>query len=281
MIRKAKKSDKEDIIEISKYSWENDYIPVVFDEWIEDKNSNFYVIEENKKVIGCGRMKELKTGIFWLEGLRVHKDYRNRGYGKKISEFFLKLAEEKKYKRLMFSTYIDNVESRHVMESYGFKLFLKYKWLYFKNNNNPYTNSNYFEVAKDFEEIKRCIFNSKEYYSSKGFISFDWIFVELDENLLKVLFERNEIYVYKENGKIESLIILSDYMQKFDTLFISFIYNDYEKAIDFAINKFLKTEKLYLSYMKPENLFNKDNILKKGFTEDDSKDNNVFLYVLE
>jgi len=47
-IRKAQRKDKKDLIEISKHAWENDYIPIVFDEWVEDDKDNnvfLYVLE--------------------------------------------------------------------------------------------------------------------------------------------------------------------------------------------------------------------------------------------
>ncbi|WP_165974062.1 GNAT family N-acetyltransferase [Marinitoga lauensis] len=282
IIRKAEKKDKKDLVEVSKYAWEDDYIPIVFDEWVNDKNSNFYVIEENGKVIGCGRMKELKKGVFWLEGLRVHGNYRNKGYGKKLSEFFLQLAKEKGYKKIMFSTYYQNIESRHIMENYGFRVYKEFKWIYYNNKNNKIETKNFerFEIAKNFEEVKSYILNSREYRYSK-ILSFDWIFIELDEALLKKLFDREEIYILKKERNIESLIILSSYMKKYNTLSISFISRNYEKALNFSIDLFSKTDKIYMTYMIPKGQIDKRIALNKGFIEEDKEENNVFLYVLE
>ncbi|KLO23685.1 GNAT family N-acetyltransferase [Marinitoga sp. 1155] len=279
-IRKAKENDKKDLVEVTRYSWDDDYIPEVFDDWVKEKNGNFYVIEEKNKVIGCGRMKEIKPGIFWLEGLRVHKNFRNKGYARKLTEFFLKLAGEKGYKKVMFSTYFENVESRHIMENYGFVVFSKYKWLYFNEKKYNELSDENFKIAEDFEKIKNYIFNSIE-YKYFNYISFAWTFIEFDVELLKYIFDRKEIFIKESEGEIETLVILSEYLQKNNTLSISFISGDIETALDFSIYQYLKKEKSYLNIMIPEELHIKNKFLNKGFLEEDNEKTNVLLYVLE
>ncbi|NUV00158.1 hypothetical protein XO12_08675 [Marinitoga sp. 1154] len=161
-----------------------------------------------------------------------------------------------------------------------FVVFSKYKWLYFNEKKYNELSDENFKIAEDFEKIKNYIFNSIE-YKYFNYISFAWTFIEFDVELLKYIFDRKEIFIKESEGEIETLVILSEYLQKNNTLSISFISGDIETALDFSIYQYLKKEKSYLNIMIPEELHIKNKFLNKGFLEEDNEKTNVLLYVLE
>jgi len=126
--RKLTHEDYEDIVDIAKDIWEGgDYLPSVFHKWVDDKGIFLGGIDvEKNKVVAVGKMSILLDGSGWLEGLRVHINYRGLKLGKKITEELLKMAvkalEEGSINKIAFATHIGNVESKTMMEKIGFKL---------------------------------------------------------------------------------------------------------------------------------------------------------------
>ena len=129
VIREARPDDRPFIEEIAKLTWGGeDYLGRVFDDWIKD--GNFYVLEVDGKVVGTAKLTTLPCKVGWLEGLRVHPDYRGRGFGRMLHNFMLelgrKLAEEEKIETLEFATYFLNRESISMAESTGFQVRAKF-----------------------------------------------------------------------------------------------------------------------------------------------------------
>lgn len=89
MIRPARLTDRAGVEAIAARNWDGrDYLPHVFERWLNDASGEFYVatVTEAKAevVIGTGKVSCLGEGEWWLEGLRVHHDYRQRGIGRTL-----------------------------------------------------------------------------------------------------------------------------------------------------------------------------------------------------
>ncbi|WP_148881920.1 MULTISPECIES: GNAT family N-acetyltransferase [Thermococcus] len=132
LIRDAKPEDRPSIEEIARLTWGGeDYLARVFDEWLRD--GHFYVLEVDGKVIGTAKLTLLPGKVGWLEGLRVHPDYRGRGYGRKLHGFMLELGErlarEGKIEALEFATYFLNRESIAMAKRDGFKVVARFYYI--------------------------------------------------------------------------------------------------------------------------------------------------------
>ncbi|WP_175059401.1 GNAT family N-acetyltransferase [Thermococcus sp. 2319x1] len=129
IIREAKPEDKPFIEEIAKLTWEGeDYLARVFESWLKD--GNFYVLEVEGRVVGTAKLTLLPDKVGWLEGLRVHPDYRGRGFGRMIHNFMVQkgeeLAKEGIINALEFSTYFLNRESIAMAKKDGFEVIKRY-----------------------------------------------------------------------------------------------------------------------------------------------------------
>ena len=87
--------DYDDILEISKNIWEgNDYLPEIFHKWVDEKEGCFLGLVKDNKVVALGKYTILPDNQGWLEGLRVHIDYRGQQLGHAISDMLFNLARE-------------------------------------------------------------------------------------------------------------------------------------------------------------------------------------------
>ncbi len=123
LIREATAKDIDDLAKISRTTWDgNDYLEGVSAKWISEKG--FYVATVGTRVVGCGKLTVLPGEVAWLEGLRVHNDFKGKGYGRIISGSILEIAKQGlakgKFRRIEFSTYVNNAESISMAEKQGF-----------------------------------------------------------------------------------------------------------------------------------------------------------------
>lgn len=126
--KKLTDEDYDDIIDISKDIWDGyDYLPSVFHKWVDDKGFFVGAVDsERNKVVGVGKYTILTDGTGWLEGLRVHKDYRGLKIARGISQYLLNLARSEmdngNIKKIAFGTHVSNIESIGLMSKMNFKL---------------------------------------------------------------------------------------------------------------------------------------------------------------
>ncbi|NJE60300.1 GNAT family N-acetyltransferase [Thermococcus sp. 21S7] len=183
LIREAKPEDKPFIEEIARLTWEGeDYLARVFDEWFED--GGFYVLEVDGKVIGTAKLTILPGKVGWLEGLRVHPEYRGRGYGRKLHDFLLglgeRLAREGKIEALEFATYFLNRESISMAEKTGFRV--KAKFFVFGANTGDFQPEEPERIEPELSDL------------TLGLIPVGWRFVRRSEKALEWIRENAELY---------------------------------------------------------------------------------------
>ncbi|WP_010477519.1 GNAT family N-acetyltransferase [Thermococcus zilligii] len=182
-MREARPEDRPFIEEIARLTWGGeDYLAKVFDEWVKD--GNFYVLELEGKVVGTAKLTFLPCKVGWLEGLRVHPDYRGRGFGRFIQNFMLdlgkKLAEEGKIEALELATYFLNKESLAMVRKDGFSVMARFFNLGGKVEH--FSPEEPGPVELGMEDL------------TPGIIPLGWKFVHRSEEALEWLRENGEAY---------------------------------------------------------------------------------------
>lgn len=113
------------LVEIARHTWEgSDYLDRVAEDWLS--RGTLYTGIFQGRVAACGRYTRFPGGVLWLEGLRVHPDFRGRGFGKQMSDHVLSVCEgiiaHGSAQAVEFSTYAMNAESRGLSEKRGFRV---------------------------------------------------------------------------------------------------------------------------------------------------------------
>ena len=173
-IRIAKKEDFQYIKEISMRTWDGeDYLDEVFEDWLHD--GNFYVLEIDETVVGAVKISILPCRVGWMEGLRVHPDYQNHGFGTMLHNFILdtgqKLKKAGKIVALEFATHIFNQKSISLARNDDFVNVERFYYLYKKP-----------EDAIDFEMAE--IHNLSE-LEHREYIPIGWRFIHKSESSIK------------------------------------------------------------------------------------------------
>ena len=96
------------------------------DEFCKDESVLEFVAVVEDKVVGYFIVRELLDIIknvkyFYLEYICVDKNFQNRGVGKRIMEFILELAKNKKVKYIELTSGYQRIVAHHLYEKYGFE----------------------------------------------------------------------------------------------------------------------------------------------------------------
>ena len=93
-IRPARPEDRADVEALCAQVWGGeDYIPQVWDEWLADPEGEFSVVELNGRVVALAKLSHVADDEWWLEGMRVHPNYRRLGVSRLLQAHQLQVAE--------------------------------------------------------------------------------------------------------------------------------------------------------------------------------------------
>lgn len=181
VLRKAAFSDLADLAEISRTTWDgDDYLEKVSEKWI--KQHDFFVGEIDDRVIACGKISTLPGEVAWLEGLRVHKDFKGRGYGRILSGEILQIAvnklKEGHFKAIEFSTYVNNTESISTAEKQGFSTTEFFHVISMENPpmvHTPVALKRFIPEAEDFSVYSAHAPCGWKYIEHRSEDSLDWM----------------------------------------------------------------------------------------------------------
>ncbi len=116
-IRSARPEDRDPILAFSRETWSwGDYIPYVWDEWLQDPAGRILVATLDGQPVGMVYMRMLTTRDAWLQGLRVAPQFRRQGIAGELNQavFVEAMRRGAQYIRLVVES--DNTDSIHLWE---------------------------------------------------------------------------------------------------------------------------------------------------------------------
>lgn len=241
-IRLAKISDKKSVLSFCKntFSW-GDYISQVWNDWIS--HGYFLVLSHNKCPIAiCHASIINNVKHVWIEGIRVKKNFRRKGFAKKLIIKSEDIARQKNCKISQMLIESKNTSSLKLATSLNYEK--KEKWN-FLTIVPVKTNSLHVEFAT-INNIPKYIFSKTNFYVQS------WKWLPLNKKTISTLIKQKRIILSKFKKSINCFAIVteSDYFDK--TIMLTIVF-----GTNYGIRKILK----YIQNFAFENDFEKIQIL--------------------
>jgi len=121
LCRPAHARNRADVIEFCKGIWDgDDYVPDVWDDWINDPKGILAVAVLDGHAIGCSKITWMSEGQWWLEGFRVDPRYQGLKVGSRIHEYVTDWWLEHGDGTLRLMTKANNFAVHRVCEKTGY-----------------------------------------------------------------------------------------------------------------------------------------------------------------
>ena len=89
---------------------------------LKDSSIKFWSLWENDKLIGCGALKFINNNHGEFKSIRVHDNFRNKGYGVKVIKHLINEAKRLNIKQISVETGAGEFfnPARKLFDQYGF-----------------------------------------------------------------------------------------------------------------------------------------------------------------
>jgi N-acetylglutamate synthase-like GNAT family acetyltransferase len=208
-IRRMRESDLHDVEEISRHIWEgNDYVPMVFDEWLKDAKSRFFGVETDGRIVAVGNLRLIenkRTG--WMEGLRVHPEYRGRGFANEITQHLVREAERLGLQRLRYTTSDENIASLKLAKEAGFSELMKMAVFWVTNATTMPQTQAYLQIEEADSAKTFRLLRTDPDIVPHGVLIFDWKALNASSQNLDEIEKDHRFCVAVKDQKLDSMSI--------------------------------------------------------------------------
>lgn len=125
--RPALPKDTADVMDLTRDIWDgDDYVPHVWHDWLADPVGLLAAAEYGGRVVGVGKLTRLAPGQWWMEGLRVHPSYQERGIARHLHNYLVADWEQNYGGVLRLATSSKREAVHHLCETTGFHKLKEY-----------------------------------------------------------------------------------------------------------------------------------------------------------
>ncbi len=208
-IRPATSEDRSDVLEIAKHIWDgHDYLPHVFDEWLTDPDSHTACLEIDGRVVALNNLRVIEDGVTgWLEGLRVHPDFRGRGLAHLLTDHVIETATTLGVERLRYTTDTTNVASLKLAAKAGLKPLLEMgvSWSLLEDLKDWDADSSSLNELRP-DEVYAYLQETPSFLPHDVII-YDWKALNVTREALREVASSSRFWVSTEAGRLRALSI--------------------------------------------------------------------------
>lgn len=219
-IRKAQNHDKKYVVSFCKntFSW-GDYISEVWDYW--EKEGHLLVLEQDKRPVAlCHASINPSSNQIWIEGIRVHPDFRRQGFACKLVSELESIGISNHISNSFMLIEINNSNSIFLAEKLNYKK-IGIWWFY----------SLLPKIVKEIsinQFVSQSIDPNDQLFQNKMYVH-SWRWLPLDKITLQDLVIKKRLLVSKKDSKF-SITVFTDSEHFAGTLLVT-LYGNSEELI--------------------------------------------------
>ncbi len=209
-IRRAAAADKAPILEICKNIWNgHDYLPGIWDDWLADKDGRLIVATVMGRTVGVAHASLQSPDVAWLEGLRVHEQYRGLGIAGKLNRALVEWARRRRARVARLCTGSSNQASKKHLKKIRFPLLQTFQRL----DSTRGLHARPASVTRPKRSTKalwKWLSARPEFAENRAMYSDGWTWHPLTPQALKDHVVHGRVLISSRNGQPSALCILLD-----------------------------------------------------------------------
>jgi len=206
-IRPARPEDRADVEALCAQIWGGeDYIPQVWEKWLADPVGEFSVVELDGRVVALAKLSYVADDEWWLEGMRVHPNYRRLGVSRLLQAHQLQVAERLGVGVVRFATASSNRPIHRNALRDGFQRVAEF-W-YCRADALPGPQALRPLGPEDLETAWSLIADSPIRQASGGLYEVWWQWRRLTKDRLAAHIAAGEVWGVDLDGKLAALAIV-------------------------------------------------------------------------
>ncbi len=191
-LRPAQPDDRPAMERICAHTWEwGDYLPEVWDDWLTDENGVLLIGELQSQAVALSKVTFQTPGQVWLEGMRVHPDFRQRGIATKFLDYSLDYARTRSARVVRLATGGRNTAAHTILARAGMSCVGKYiLWA-----ADPLPRAGTPPILSPQHEVKVKAFldESRALRHTQHLYSIDWAWQELSAQRVAQMLSNGQI----------------------------------------------------------------------------------------
>ena len=205
-LRKGNLNDKSEISELCKNIWNGrDYLPVVWNDWINNSNSSFIIANLENEIVAVYHVYSFNSEI-WLESLRVKEQYRHQGIANYLIKDLITTVQSKQIDNIRLTTSIENTKSISLFKNLNFNESHYCQYMYIDCNDiEELSNLSDVKVLNDYDEIS-SIFKHTD--TTKEYIPIWWRWWSVNSSSIKEYLKNGIAIISSNSGHADSLLLL-------------------------------------------------------------------------
>jgi len=230
-IRKAAEADKAPILEICKNIWNgHDYLPEVWDNWLADTDGRLIVATVNGRTVAVAHGGLQTPDVAWLEGVRVHEQYRGLGVAGKLNHALVEWARKRHARVARLCTGSSNQASRRHLERIGFPAVQTFQRL--DSTRGLHTKPTGVQTPRrSAKRLWNWLSSRPEFIDNRAMYSDGWTWHPLTPQSLKKHVAYGRVLVASRNRHTSACCILLDEDQIMTAGFVAGARSDVGKLI--------------------------------------------------
>ena len=205
-LRKGNLKDKSEISELCKNIWNGkDYLPVVWDDWINNSNSSFIIADLENEIVAVYHVYNFNSEI-WLESLRVKEQYRHQGIANYLIKDLITTVQSKQIDNIRLTTSIENTKSISLFKNLNFNESHYCQYMYIDCNDiEELSTLSDVKILNDYDEIS-SIFEHMD--TTKKYIPIWWRWWSVNSYSIKEYLKNGIAIISSNSGHTDSLLLL-------------------------------------------------------------------------
>jgi hypothetical protein len=142
-----------------------------------------------------------------MEGLRVHPDFRGRGYANEMTRFLVRKAEDLGIERLRYTTGENNAASLKLAAMAGFQRLLEMAVFWCVNPKKAPRSGDYLPIAEAKPERASELLRTNTSLVPHGVLIYDWRAIDSTWENFEEIGRTHGFFVALKEGKLDSISI--------------------------------------------------------------------------